>query len=228
MAGSLERLGLPRVTLLQLAQRRSRSSADDEPASITPADVLGPVADAFRRLQDEGLVQYLGLTGTGDASCDARGGAVRRVRHAPGAVQHPQSERGRLLELGRWRNGLRQHHRGLRGRRDGSVRDPRVRGGALLGQPPSAHTLRTPYFPLALYERDSRRAARLIERLGRQFSAIDLAVRFALSHPGISSAIIGFGSPAHVDQIASCHCRSTAARSISATRPRLITSDTRN
>ena len=30
----------------------------------------------------------------------------------------------------------------------------------------------------------------------------ELAVRFVLSHPGISSAIIGFGSPQHVDELA--------------------------
>ena len=32
-------------------------------------------------------------------------------------------------------------------------------GGALLGQEASAHTLKTPYFPLALYERVQTRAA---------------------------------------------------------------------
>src|SRR5207248_2350708 len=31
-------------------------------------------------------------------------------------------------------------------------------GGALLGQEPSAHTLKTPFFPLPLYERDRQRA----------------------------------------------------------------------
>jgi len=30
-----------------------------------------------------------------------------------------------------------------------------------LGQPPSSHTLKTPYFPLALYERDAKRAREL-------------------------------------------------------------------
>jgi hypothetical protein len=27
-------------------------------------------------------------------------------------------------------------------------------------------------------------------------------VRFALSHPAVTSAIVGFGSPAHVDEVA--------------------------
>jgi len=75
-------------------------------------------------------------------------------------------------------------------------------GGALLGQAPSAHTLKTPYFPLSLYERDAERTKSLAERVAGRMSLAELAVRFALSHPGVSSAIIGFGSPAHVDEVA--------------------------
>ena len=46
-------------------------------------------------------------------------------------------------------------------------------GGALLDQPPSAHTLKTPYFPLPLYERDRERAKRLLSRLGDRTSAAE-------------------------------------------------------
>ena len=73
--------------------------------------------------------------------------------------------------------------------------------GALLGQAPSAHTLKTPYFPLALYQRDTERAARLRETLAHQMTMPELAVRFALTHPNISSAIIGFGSASHVAEV---------------------------
>ena len=69
-------------------------------------------------------------------------------------------------------------------------------GGALLDQPPSAHTLKTPYFPLALYERDLAArppAAQTASRAGMPMA--EVAVRFVLSHPAVSSAIIGFGSP---------------------------------
>ena len=53
---SLERL---RVHALRCSRLHNGITLErgDEPASITPADVLGPVAEAFRRLQDEGLVQ---------------------------------------------------------------------------------------------------------------------------------------------------------------------------
>jgi aryl-alcohol dehydrogenase-like predicted oxidoreductase len=75
-------------------------------------------------------------------------------------------------------------------------------GGALLDQPPSAHTLKTPYFPLSLYERDLERARKLRDRVAGQFTMSELAVRFALSHSPVTSAIIGFGSPQHVDEVA--------------------------
>ena len=74
-------------------------------------------------------------------------------------------------------------------------------GGALLGNPPSAHTFKTPFFPLALYERDRERAARLLERIGPRVSVKELALRFAVSHPNIHAEIVGFGAPEHVNEV---------------------------
>ena len=45
-------------------------------ASIAPQDVLGPVMDAFERLRHAGMVDHLGLTGTGNPE------AVREVIHS--------------------------------------------------------------------------------------------------------------------------------------------------
>ena len=63
---SLQRLRVSRVTLLQL-HNGITANRGDEPASITPAEILssGGVADAFRQLRDDGLIDHLGLTGTG-------------------------------------------------------------------------------------------------------------------------------------------------------------------
>jgi aryl-alcohol dehydrogenase-like predicted oxidoreductase len=70
----------------------------------------------------------------------------------------------------------------------------------LAGNPPSAHTLKTPFFPLALYERDRHRAAKLAETLPPDMSATEAAVRFALSHASVTSAIVGFSTPEQVDE----------------------------
>src|SRR5688500_5521139 len=65
--GSLQRLRLPRVTLLQLHNSITQERGG-EPTSITPHDVLGAggVADCFDELRSEGLALHLGLTGLGN------------------------------------------------------------------------------------------------------------------------------------------------------------------
>jgi aryl-alcohol dehydrogenase-like predicted oxidoreductase len=75
--------------------------------------------------------------------------------------------------------------------------------GALLGNAPSAHTKKTPFFPLALYERDSALAKRLHAEIDSGMGMQELALRFALSHTGVTSAILGFGDPSHVDEAVS-------------------------
>ena len=202
MEESLQRLRVDRVTLLQLHNGLT-ARCNDEPAAISPADVLrnGGVLDAFRKLRDEGLVSWLGLTGTGQPA------AMREVIRSGGfdTVQTPYN----LLNPSA-------------GASPPSAPDPDygnimadcsamnmgvfairvLAGGAVLDQPPSAHTKTTPYFPLDLYERDRARCRRLAERIGGRISMTELAIRFALSHSAVSSAIIGIGSVGHVSEFA--------------------------
>jgi aryl-alcohol dehydrogenase-like predicted oxidoreductase len=73
-------------------------------------------------------------------------------------------------------------------------------GGALAGNPPSPHTLKTPFFPLSLYERDRERATHLQTALKPGQNLPREAIRFALAHPQIHSAIVGFASTAQIDE----------------------------
>ncbi|MEQ2007282.1 MAG: aldo/keto reductase, partial [Limisphaerales bacterium] len=75
-------------------------------------------------------------------------------------------------------------------------------GGALAGKPPSAHTLTTKFFPLPIYERDLRRAEAMRRLLPAGVSMPEAAVRFAVHHAQVTSAIIGFGSPEEVEAAA--------------------------
>jgi aryl-alcohol dehydrogenase-like predicted oxidoreductase len=68
-----------------------------------------------------------------------------------------------------------------------------------LDQEPSAHTLKTPFFPLALYDRDRERA-RQIAGEGKLLK--ELALRFVLDDPRVHSAIVGFGTPEHAEELA--------------------------
>ena len=73
-------------------------------------------------------------------------------------------------------------------------------GGALAGNEPSPHTLKTPFFPIDLYERDRQRAAALCARLGTNQSIAREAIQFAISHPLIHSALIGLAATAEIDE----------------------------
>lgn len=200
---SRRRLRVPQVTLLQL-HNGITLRRDDEPASITPNDILGPggALDGFRQVQREGLVGHLGLTGTGHP--DAMREVVRSggfdTLQVPYNLLNPSAGTSQPVADGETDYGNIIAECAAAGMGVFAIRV--FAGGALLDQPPSAHTLKTPYFPLALYQRDAERARRLRELVGDRITPAELAVRFALAHPAVSSAIIGFGSPGHVEEVA--------------------------
>ena len=199
---SLQRLRVSSVTLLQL-HNGITTGRGDEPASITPGDILsrGGVADVFDRLRDEGLIRHTGLTGTGQPSAMKtviRSGrfdtvqtpynALNTSAGATSPVHAGDTDYGNILAdcAEMWMGVF-------------AIRV--FAAGALLGQVPSAHTLKTPYFPLDLYQRDAARAEQLRAELGNGESMTEFALRFVLSHSAVSSAIIGFGSPWHVGEL---------------------------
>ncbi len=205
---SLQRLRVSSVTLLQL-HNGITTGRGDEPSSITPDDILSRsgVADTFDRLRDEGLIRHTGLTGTGQPlamKAVIRSGRFDTVQTpynalnpSAGAIAHPRSgERGYDdTDYGNILSDCAEMRMGVFAIRVFAA-------GALLGQAPSVHTLKTPYFPLDLYQRDAARAELLRAELGDGKSMTEFAVRFVLSHSAVSSAIIGFGSPSHVSELA--------------------------
>jgi aryl-alcohol dehydrogenase-like predicted oxidoreductase len=187
--GSLKRLGLSRLTLIQL-HNSITAQRGDQPTSITPLVVLGKggVLEAFDGLRQEGLAAHFGLTGLGDAAS-----LHEVIRSGPWAtIQCPFN----LLSAAEDRELVAYSaDYGL------AVLAIRVfAGGALAGQPPSEHTKRTPFFPLALYERDQRRAASFEAKLPAGIILKEAAVRSVVSEATVASAIIGFSSPGQVDQ----------------------------
>ena len=193
-AGSLVRLRLPRVDVLQV-HNSITPHRGDLPTSITPGDVLGPggMLEAFERLRRDGLVGHFGLTGLGDAGALAeviRSGAFATIQlpfNLLNATERPIGDDGPVLAA------CRAH--GV------AVLAIRVlAGGALADRPPSEYTKVTKFFPLELYERDRRQAAVLQARLGPGQALPEAAVRFVLSRPGVVSALIGFSDTAQVDE----------------------------
>ena len=199
--GSLTRLGLGRVTLLQL-HNSVTANREDEPTSITPEDVLGPggVLEAFEELRSGGRVDYLGITGIGLPAALGeviRSGAFQTMQ-TPYNLVNPSA--GRTVP-----DDFQQTNYGniiaeCAAQKMGVFAIRVFAGGALAGQPPSDHTYKTKFFPMDLYRRDQQRTARLEALLGPGLGIKEAAVRFALSHADVSAAIIGFAAPWHVDE----------------------------
>jgi len=201
ITSSLDRLRLPRVTLLQLHNSITLWRGD-EPTSVTVADVLdrGGIADVFADLRAQGLVTHIGLTGIGHPA------ALREViqsgrfetMQTPYHLLNPSAGRDIPVWFDETNYGnviadCAQAQMGVLAIRV-------LAGGALAGNPPSPHTFKTPFFPLDLYQRDRQRADRLQQMLGPDRSLVQEAIRFALSHPQISSALVGFGETAQIDE----------------------------
>lgn len=200
VAGSLQRLGVERVTLLQI-HNSITGQRGDEPTSITPRDMLGRggVLDVFGALQREGRAVHLGLTGLGQPAAlrEVLASRVVATIQVPYNVLNPSAGRtvGRQFSEADFGNLIAE----CAARNVGVFAIRVFAGGALLGNRPSAHTHRTKFFPLDLYRRDAARASRLQKLLGPEADLAQIAIRFALSRADICSAIVGFGEAAHVD-----------------------------
>jgi L-galactose dehydrogenase/L-glyceraldehyde 3-phosphate reductase len=197
---SLQRLQLPSVTLLQL-HNSVTAGRGDLATSVTPADVLeGGVLATFEHLRREGLVKHLGLTALGDPESLA---AVLLSRKFA-AVQIPYNilnpSAGRVMPPGFAESNLGNLLATCLELNVGALAIRVYAGGALAGQAPSPHTLTTKFFPLDLYQRDQVRARALAQSLPPGKTLPEIAVRFVLGHPVVTSALIGFGSPQEVEQ----------------------------
>ncbi len=203
VGASLGRLRLPKVTLLQL-HNSITAERGAQPTSLTPEDVLGRggVLTAFNKLKSAGAVEHFGLTGLGEPA------ALMEVlcSHQFETVQTPYN----LLNPSSGREMPADFSEANLGNLLATCREFGVgvfairvfAGGALAGQKPSRHTLTTKFFPLDLFRRDEERVAALAKRLPEGMSLREVALRFAISHPDVASAIIGFGSTAEVEESA--------------------------
>jgi L-galactose dehydrogenase/L-glyceraldehyde 3-phosphate reductase len=178
--GSLERLGVNRVTCLQL-HNSITTRRGDLPTSITPEDVLGPrgVLRAMEQVRADGRATHFGLTGLGELH------ALRPVlqSRAFATIQVPYH----LLDSS---NDHLMCHAASLGMSVLAIRV--LAGGALAQRPASEHTKTTKFFPLALYESDRARAEELSQQLSGEMTLPEVAVRFVLSHRAVTSALIGF------------------------------------
>lgn len=199
--GSLERLGVSKVRLLQLHNSVTRHR-DDEPTSLAVSDVLGAggVADTLDRLRAEGLCDLIGFTGLGDGEslCEvARSGRFQTMQ-TPFSLANPTA--GYAPPPG-WTEANYGQVCDECARQGMGVFAIRVfAGGALARRPPSDYTRQTRFFKLDLYERDLERASRMAARLPVDVTLPAAALRFPFSHPAVSAIIIGFSTVDEIDE----------------------------
>lgn len=181
---SLERLGRSSVALLQL-HNAITSEPGEQPFSVTPQEVLEPggIADCMDELREAGLIRAVGLTGTGSTAAlmDVVGSGRFQTIQLPLNLLHtlPDADPQPLQILAACQVA------GV------SVLAIRIfAAGALLGHPPSAHTLKTPFFPLSLYQQDAVQSERMCVGLSMD-ERVARAVRFPLSQDSVVAAIIG-------------------------------------
>jgi aryl-alcohol dehydrogenase-like predicted oxidoreductase len=199
VAASLQRLRRERVTLLQV-HNSITAVAGAQPTSLTPAHLLasGGLLETMDKLRQEGCVEHLGLTGLGEPA--ALEEVIRTGQFS--TIQTPYH----LLNVSAGHDappGFAETNYGnviaaCQQQGMGVFIIRVLAGGALAGKPPSPHTFKTPFFPLALYQQDVARAERLADLLPPDMTREEAAVRFALSHSAVTSAIIGFATPAEV------------------------------
>lgn len=195
---SLRRLRRERVHLLQLHNRIVQAGGN---GGLTPEQVLGPVAEGLLEVRRAGLAEHIGITATGDP------GAVRRALEA-GIAETAQVFFNALHPSAGWPGYADPGGPDYSGLIDLAA----ARGtGVLVIRPLAAGALaaseaRHPYAgsPGGItgerYDEDLARARRLqalAAELGLE-GPVELALRFALSKPGVSTVLAGFSDAAQL------------------------------
>jgi aryl-alcohol dehydrogenase-like predicted oxidoreductase len=195
--GSLARLGLERVDIFHL---HNPITARGGEGALSVKQVLGDVVPAFERLRDQGKIRFLGMTAVGDTadlhqviSSGAFGSAqvVYNMLNPSAAEALPQNypaqDYGRLFD-----------HTTAAG--TGVVGIRVLAGGALSGaaeRHPIASPAPEPIGSAMSYEADLDRARRLMPLVEEGFAAslTEAATRFALSHEGVGTILVGMATP---------------------------------
>jgi aryl-alcohol dehydrogenase-like predicted oxidoreductase len=205
---SLRRLGRDAVDLLQLHNPIVGSGAAGEPGigSSRPVDlevVSGRVVEGLQRVVARGLVRHIGITGLGDTPAlhaVVAAGQFATIQTYFNAVNPSAGFPGM--------SGGAQDFAGLIGAAAaagmGVITIRALAAGALLANPRRHPNAGDPGPLLARgaeYERDLERAQAIraiAAELGYE-SPLELALRFALATPGISTVLVGFSDPGQLE-----------------------------
>ena len=193
---SLKRLGRDHVDLLQLHNTIASKPADDQ---LDADRVLNEVLPAFERLKAQGKTRFFGITALGETpllhrlvdsgkfdTAQVCYNALVPSAGAPLPKGYPAHDYGLLLE--------RTRKAGM-----GTIGIRVLAAGALSGiearHPLNAQDV-APIGSGANYKADVARAQQLMPmiREGHASSLTELAMRFAISHPALSTTLVGLAN----------------------------------
>jgi L-galactose dehydrogenase/L-glyceraldehyde 3-phosphate reductase len=199
LTASLERLGRPRVDLLQL---HSRIGGGDR--GLPAQDVIDRVAGAMRAMVGEGLIAHAGITGLGETAAvlevvrsrafdtvQAYFNALNPSAGFAGAAGGAQDLGGLIDEAAAAGMGVINIRALAAGAISGS-------NGRAANASPAGGGAMTPG---GEFDADLKRAkalAVIARSLGHE-STVELGFRFALAKPGISTVLVGFSDGAQLE-----------------------------
>ena len=202
---SLRRLGSDSVDLLQLHNPITGGGRSDPPRSgaVDLAMVRGPIAEGLRRVKERGLARHIGCTGLGETAAvhtALNSGMFETVQCYFNAVNPSAGYAGA--------SGGEQDFNGLIDATSeqgmGVIAIRVLAAGALAAQPGRHANAGDPGSPLVAggeYQRDLNRAKDLAA-FAAEFAlegTLELAVRFALAKPGVSTALVGYSDLAQLE-----------------------------
>ena len=204
LEASLARLQRSEVDLFQLHNHITVAGGE---ADFTPEIVLGEVVPAFERLRREGKTRYCGITAVGDTAAlhrviDAQAFDTAQVSYnmlnpsagSMVAAGYPAHDYGNLLAH-------------TEAASMGVIAIRVLAAGALSGVE-TRHPLGSPAVePIgsgSSYRLDVERARRLEALVSEGFAVnlIEAAIRFAISHRAVSTALVGYSTLEHLEAAA--------------------------
>ena len=197
---SLQRLGRSGVELLQL-HTPIVTSGD----GLTPEDVLktGGIADVFDKLRSQGLVRAIGITGLGETAAIKAVIESRRFDTVQAYYNLLNPSAGHTVPSGFSGQDFGQLI-DLAGTLGMGVLVIRVMAAGALGGSPARTGYAAPSVGHALaggaeYDKEERRVERLVSLAGDAVPLPQATVRFALTHPFVSTVLVGFSDTAQLD-----------------------------
>jgi len=203
LAASLGRLGLDQVHVVHLHNPIGVETPSPTDPGVATATALEEIAEGLLRAVEEGLARHVGFTAVGATE------ALKRLAASP-AYETVQAYLNVLDP-----SGIRAGAAGGQQDFDGLIPHAadhgvgviaiRVYAAGALSAGPERHPLAwlppRPLVPGSDYDSDVQRAARLQRtayELGLQ-SVLELGLRFALTAPGVSTALVGLSDFEHLE-----------------------------